>query len=98
MSDEPKGGPMLRRQLEITNKLGLHARAATVLIQTIQKFDVAVRLIKDSTEVDATSIIALLMLDAGQGTVIDVCVSGSQAQEALEAISALFADRFGEEL
>jgi phosphocarrier protein len=88
---------VLRRQLLIRNKLGLHARAATLLITTIRKFDAAVRVTKDDQEVDGTSILGLLMLDAAPGTSVDVVVSGRQADEALDAIAVLFEDGFGEE-
>jgi phosphocarrier protein HPr len=88
---------VMRRQLLVKNKLGLHARAATLLITTIRKFDAAVRVTKDDQEVDGTSILGLLMLDAAPGTSVDVVVSGPDAEKALEAIAGLFEDGFGEE-
>jgi phosphocarrier protein len=97
MTDRAGQGQVVRRRLAIKNKLGLHARAATVLITTIRNFDAAVRVTKDDQEVDGTSILGLLMLDAAPGSEVDVEVSGPQAEEALEAIAVLFEDGFGEE-
>jgi phosphocarrier protein HPr len=92
-----QGGEVVTRRFEIKNKNGLHARAATVLIETIKKFDAAVRVMKDAHEVDGRSIFGLLMLAAVPGSMIDVSASGPQAAEALDAIAALIEDRFGEE-
>lgn len=82
----------------IVNRLGLHARAATVLVQTMGPFDAAVVLEKDGQRARATSVIELLLLCAHEGTSIVASATGSQAQEALLALSKLVADRFGEDV
>lgn len=96
MSDAGKQG-VLRRQFEIKNKLGLHARAARLFIETIKDLDVAIRVTKDAQEVDGKSIIGLLMLAAAPGSLIDVSASGPQAGQALDAIGALIDRRFDED-
>ena len=92
--DKPE---VLRRSFEIKNKLGLHARAATVFIETIKNFDAAIRVTKDEQEVDGKSIIGLLMLAAVPGSLIDVSACGPDAEAALDAIAALIDRRFGED-
>jgi phosphocarrier protein len=81
---------------EIINQLGLHARAATRLVQTAGKFKATVELEKDGQIANGKSIMGVLMLVAAQGTFVTVRASGADAAEAVEAIRALIADRFGE--
>ena len=95
MSDRGKGE--VRRSFEIKNALGLHARAATVFIETIKNFDAVILVTKDDQEVDGKSIIGLLMLAAVPGSLIDVSASGPDAEAALDAIGALIERRFGED-
>jgi len=87
---------VVRRQLEIKNKLGLHARAATQLIEVTRRFASTILIAKDDQVVDGKSIIELMMLAAGQGSIIDVSAEGPDAAEALAAIAALVDDRFNE--
>lgn len=87
----------LSKNLEIKNRLGLHARAAALLVQTASQFEADVVVAKDSQLVDGKSILGLMMLAAGQGTVIEVSVSGPQAAEALAAIERLVDRKFNEE-
>jgi len=83
--------------LEIKNRLGLHARAAVMLVQTANRFDADVTVEKDGQVVNGRSIMGVMMLAAEQGSQIDVRASGPQAREALDAIRALVEARFNEE-
>lgn len=84
--------------IEIVNKLGLHARAASKLINTAKSFACEVRLQRgDGDAVDAKSIMAVLMLEAVVGTVLQLSCSGDDEEEAFAAIVALVAQRFGED-
>ena len=91
MSDEPQ-----RATLEIVNKLGLHARAAVLLVQSASKFDAEVTVSKDGQSVNGRSIMGIMMLAAEQGSHIDVETRGPQAREALAVIAELVANRFNE--
>lgn len=87
---------LLSAQLEIINRRGLHARAAAKFVQTAGRYDADVRVSKDGTTVSGTSIMGLMMLAAAIGTTIKVAASGPEAGPALDAITALIADRFNE--
>ena len=88
----------VRQTVEIKNKLGMHARPAMKLFELVQSFDAEVLMRNESgTEAEASSVIALLMLDSAQGGHIEVEVSGPQEQEALAAIIDLFNAGFDEE-
>lgn len=87
----------LTRRLTIVNKRGLHARASAKFVQTVEKFDASVSVAKDGMHVGGTSIMGLMMLAAGINSTILVSASGAEAGQALDAIEALIADRFGEE-
>jgi phosphocarrier protein HPr len=86
------------RELLIINKRGLHARASAKFVQTVSGFDAVVHVTKDGTTVGGTSIMGLMMLAASPGCSIEVSATGSQAEEVLDALQALVADRFGEEI
>ncbi len=88
----------LSKELLIVNKRGLHARASAKFVQMVEKFDAAVSVSKDGMTVGGTSIMGLMMLAASPGCTVFVEASGNQAEEALAALEALVADRFGEEL
>jgi phosphocarrier protein HPr len=97
-SDEPsdlEGGAA--RVLEIVNQKGLHARASAKFVQTVERFNAEVRVIRGGERVGGTSIMGLMMLSAGPGTTITVEAFGPQAAEVLDALEALIADKFGEE-
>jgi phosphocarrier protein len=93
--DAPASEPQ-RVSLEIRNRLGLHARAAALFVQTAGRFDAEVTVAKDGQVVNGRSIMGVMMLAAEQGSRIDVCVTGPQAAEALAAIRALVEARFNE--
>ncbi len=82
--------------MEIVNDLGLHARAASRFVSLANKFDVEVTLGFSGKEVNAKSILGVLMLAAAKGSQITLGCEGRQAQEAFEALSALIRDGFGE--
>jgi phosphocarrier protein HPr len=87
---------MLQREIEIVNKLGLHARASAKLTQLAGKFDSDVQVGRNGRKVNAKSIMGVMMLAAGKGSKITVEVTGPDEAEAMEAICALVADCFGE--
>ena len=88
---------MVEKEVEIVNRLGLHARAAAKLVQTASAFRSRVLLVTDDEEVDAKSILGLLLLAAAQGTKLRVRCEGPDEEEALAAVAALIANRFEEE-
>ncbi len=84
-------------QVVIVNALGLHARAAAKLVNLAKTFTCSIELCVEEKSVDAKSIMKVMMLAAGQGTILTLRTSGDEEEDAFEAISALIADRFGEE-
>ncbi len=85
------------RELPIINKRGLHARASAKFVQTAEKFDAELTVTRNGESVGGTSIMGLMMLSAGIGTTITVQASGREAQAAMDAITELLANKFGEE-
>jgi phosphocarrier protein len=85
------------RELPITNKRGLHARASAKFVQTAEKFDAEMTVTRNGETVGGTSIMGLMMLAAGIGTSITVSATGREAQAAIEAITELVTGKFGEE-
>lgn len=90
-------GVTVTKQLEIKNRLGLHARAAAQLVQLAAKFESEVTLVKDDQVVNGKSILNVMMLAAAQGSTIEVTTNGPDAHDAMAAIEKLIADRFNEE-
>ena len=84
------------KKLEIKNKLGLHARAAALLVQTANKFNAQIKLARDGQTADGRSIMGVLTLAATQGSKIQVEASGEDAEQALRAIEKLIDARFNE--
>jgi len=83
--------------LEVVNRLGLHARAAAKLVHLASGFDSHVTLVsEEGEEIDAKSILGILLLAAGQGTRLKLRCNGPDETRAGEEIASLFADRFGE--
>jgi phosphocarrier protein len=81
----------------IKNKLGLHARAAALLVKTANRFVSNVSLEKDGLEVNGKSIMGILMLAATKGTRITLKAEGKDAEQAIETLGKLFENKFGEE-
>ena len=88
---------MIRHQLIIQNKLGLHTRAAAKLVDTAKQFASRIELIFQDRVVDCKSIMGLITLGAQKDNVLDIVISGEDEQKALEAILKLVNDKFGEE-
>jgi phosphocarrier protein HPr len=84
------------KKLEIKNKLGLHARAAALLVQTVNKFDAQVSFSKDGQTADGRSIMGVLTLAATQGSKIQVEANGDEAERAVRAIEKLIDNKFNE--
>ena len=81
----------------IRNRLGLHARAAALLVKTANRFASEVMLEKDGLEVDGKSIMGILMLAAAKGSKITLKVDGKDAVQALQTLGKLIENKFGEE-
>ena len=88
---------MPRKEVEIINKLGLHARASAKLTQTASRFGSEVWMERDGRRVNAKSIMGVMMLAAAKGTTVVIDTEGADAGEAMQALEELIADRFGEE-
>jgi phosphocarrier protein len=84
-------------KLAICNRKGLHARASAKFVQTVEKFDADVRVMRCGETVGGTSIMGLMMLAAAPGTSITVEATGKEAAEVIDALTALIASRFGED-
>lgn len=93
----PTAGKTVERTVDIINKLGLHARASAKLVTLANKFTADVRLRKDGREVSAKSILNIIMLAAGIGSQVTLIAEGEDAEQAIEELAALVADKFGEE-
>jgi phosphocarrier protein HPr len=96
MSDATTPTVPLTRQFPVINMRGLHARASAKFVKTVEMFDASVTVSKDGSDVGGTSIMGLMMLNAGLGSSIVVSATGVQAAEVLDALEALLADRFQE--
>lgn len=88
---------MFKEEFTIKNRLGLHARAAARLVQTVNRFRSDVTIERDGLEVNGKSIMGLLMLAAPQGSKINITVKGDDAEQALAAVRQLIDDKFGED-
>ena len=88
---------VVERSVKIQNELGLHARAATRLVQLASKYPCEVTLTKDGHEVNGKSIMGVLMLVASKGTWVLVRAKGDKADEAVAALAKLVDDKFGED-
>ncbi|MEH6791183.1 HPr family phosphocarrier protein [Parasphingorhabdus sp.] len=89
----------LRKTVMITNSRGLHARASAKFVTYVSKLPagVDVRVAKDGSEVTGTSIMGLMMLGAAKGDSVEIIVTGEQAESALEKLTGLVVDGFGED-
>jgi len=84
------------KRLVIKNKLGLHARAAALLVQTVNRFGADVKISKDSQVVDGRSIIGVLTLGAAKGSKVRVEARGKDAEELVQAVEEIFENKFHE--
>jgi phosphocarrier protein HPr len=87
---------VIQTQITIINKLGLHARAAAKFVGCTSAFSSSIRAGKDGQLVDGKSIMSVMMLAAGKGTVLDIQIEGSDEQAALDALQTLIENRFHE--
>ena len=85
------------RKLAICNRKGLHARASAKFVQTVEKYDADVRVMRCNETVGGTSIMGLMMLAASPGTSIIVEATGKEAAQVIDALTALINSRFGED-
>jgi len=88
---------MLERELTVSNRLGLHARATAKLVQTLSSYRCNATLAAKGREVNAKSIMGVMLLAAGQGTTVVVRVDGADEADALQALVELFERRFDED-
>jgi phosphocarrier protein len=88
---------MIEREVEIVNRLGLHARAAAKLVHTAGGYRSRVTLMKDGEEVDAKSILGILLMAAAQGSQLTIRCDGQDEEEAMRAVTGLIGNRFDEE-
>lgn len=86
----------LEKTVTIINKLGLHARAATQLVQVANKFSARITVSKGEQTADANSVLCLMMLGSSQGEQVIVCCEGEDAEPAMTAITTLITERFNE--
>jgi len=92
-----KGTYVVQEEVEITNKVGLHVRPASMLAETASKFKSDIWIEKDDQEANGKSIMSLLLLSAPQGSKISVKAEGPDAAEAVQALVKTVKDKFGEE-
>lgn len=89
--------PKLTRHLTVNNKLGLHARPASLFAKTANQYSADITVKKDDGTIDAKSIMGVLMLGAVQGTELEIYAQGKDAEEALDALEQLVKTNFGED-
>lgn len=87
---------MIKASTTISNKLGLHARASAKLTKLAGSFPCEVWMAKGERRVNAKSIMGVMMLAAGMGSTVEIDTDGEREQEAMDALLALIADKFGE--
>ena len=80
---------MISREIEIINKLGLHARAAAKLVTQASQYESDIQLIRNDQKVNAKSIMGVMMLAAGQGTTLLMIANGNDESEAIDALNRL---------
>jgi len=88
---------MTRREVEIRNRLGLHARAAARFVHEASRFRSKIEVTRDGRTMDGKSILGILLLAGSMGTRIEISAEGEDAEDAVDALSALVGNRFGEE-
>ena len=88
---------MIERELTVGNRLGLHARATARLVQLLSGYDCNATLVAKGREVNAKSIMGVMLLAAGQGTVVKLRVEGPDEEAVADAVAGLFERRFDED-
>jgi phosphocarrier protein len=88
---------MIEKKVVLKNRLGLHARAASLLVNVAKKFNSSIHIIKDSEEVNAKSILGILTLSASKGSELIIRAQGDDEQEAIREIEELIEKKFYEE-
>jgi len=88
---------MAEKNVNVINKLGIHARPASMIVQTAIKFQSTIQLTKDGAAADAKSIMSVMMLAAAQGSTVTVRADGEDAETAVDAVIELFNRKFNEE-
>lgn len=88
---------MLEKDIVVCNKAGVHARPSALIVKTASRFDSEVFLTCEGTEVNAKSIMSVMMLAAAMGSVVRIRTEGTDEDKAMEAIVALFETKFSEE-
>jgi phosphocarrier protein HPr len=88
---------LVERKVEVTNRLGLHARPAAILVQKANKFKSEIRLQKEDLEVNAKSILSVMALAAEVGSFVIIKAEGEDEAFAVEELAKLFEEKFGEE-
>lgn len=87
---------MIKQEIEIINKLGLHARASSKFTQTAAQFQSEVWVTKDGNRINGKSIMGLMMLAAGKGSVIEIEIDGFDESTAMQSLTDLIHNYFGE--
>jgi phosphocarrier protein HPr len=90
-------GATSQRTVEVVNARGLHARASAKFVKAAAQFDAEIRVTRDGQTVDAQSIMGLMMLGAGPGSVLEISAEGPDAEAAVDSLCQLVTDRFDEE-
>jgi len=88
---------MIKKEIKIINELGIHARPAGMIANTSARFACDIKIVKDKMEVNAKSIMGIMTLAAGKGSVITIITNGVDEAQALAAIVDLFSRKFDEE-
>lgn len=87
---------MLEKEVEIINQLGLHARAAAKFVATAGQYSAEVHLARNNQKINGKSIMGVMMLAASKGTFLTLITEGEDEQKAMDALTDLIEDRFGE--
>jgi len=88
---------LITENVTVQNKLGMHARPASLFVQTASRFESEVLVSKDGTEVNGKSVMGMMMLAAEQGSTVRITAKGKDEAEALAALKALFERKFDED-
>lgn len=88
---------MIEKDYIVSNRLGLHARPASLFVKTTSRFSSSVKIVKDGNEIDGKSIMGLLMLAAGPGTNLKIVANGPDETEVIRSLDDLFARHFDDD-